>query len=124
MSAGRDPKHIAIVEDDAAVLNSLEFMFAAGGYRVSAYARAEDAEASEDIVTADCMIIDYTLPDLDGLTLLSRLRRRGMRAPAALITSLPSRQCREAASLAGVPVIEKPLNGDILDEWVRRVASA
>lgn len=124
MSAVRPPKHIAIVEDDAAVLHSLEFMFAAAGYRVSAYARAEDADASVDIVSASCLIVDYALPDCDGLTLLSRLRRRGVRAPAILITSLPSRQCREAAKDAGVTLLEKPLNGDTLEEWVRCVTPA
>jgi two-component system response regulator FixJ len=117
-----DPVHIAIVENDAAVLSSLEFMFGVAGYRVSAYRLAEDACASVEIAEADCLIVDFALPDLDGLSLVRRLRSRGVAAPAILISSLPCAQGHAAATEAGIAMIEKPLNSDTLDRWVRQVA--
>lgn len=121
MAHDRDRLHIAIVEDDPAVLNSLEFMFATEGYRVSAYDCAGDAAASPGLWSADCLIVDYGLPDFDGLTLLRRLRDDGFAAPAIVIASMPSQRCRQEARDLAAPLVEKPLQGDCLGVWVRRV---
>ncbi len=105
---------IAIVEDDRAVLNSLQFALEAQGYAVCGFERAVDALNSSEIMSADCLVLDYGLPDVDGVALLLALRRRGAASPAMIIASNPSARCRQEASLAGAPVIEKPLMGDVL----------
>ena len=76
---------IAIVGDDQAVLNSLEFSLEAQGYDVCAFEDAGDALASQRIAAADCLVIDYGLPDGDGVTLLQGLRQRGVDCPAIII---------------------------------------
>lgn len=123
MAHDRARLHIAIVEDDPAVLNSLEFMFTTEGYRVSAYDCAGDAAASDALRSADCLIVDYGLPDFDGLTLLRRLRNGGFTAPAIVIASMPSQRCRREARDLAAPLVEKPLQGDSLGLWVQRVIS-
>ena len=123
MSGRSQSPLVVVVEDDAAVLNSLEFMLAAAGYRVLACADPAEAEAADGVAKASCLIIDYGLPDIDGLTLLHRLRQRGVSAPAVLIASTPSGQCRQAAREAGIPLFEKPLDGGSLSGWVAQMTS-
>jgi DNA-binding response OmpR family regulator len=102
---------IAVVEDDLAVLNSLEFALRAEGYAVCIATCAADAKASLDFPRADCLVLDYALPDETGLTLLRALRRDGLRCPAVVIASNPTLECRRQAAAAGAPLIEKPLMG-------------
>ena len=126
MSAVREPicPLIAIVEDDQAVLNSLEFSLEAEGYDVCAFEDAGDALASARIGSADCLVIDYGLPDADGVTLLQGLRQKGVDCPAIIIASNPSARCRRDAQAAGAPVIEKPLMDDALSALIRNVLPA
>lgn len=105
------------------MLNSLDFMFTASGYQVFAFRCAEHAAASPDIAKVDCLVVDYALPDGDGLTLIRELRRRGVNSPAILIASVPSAPCKKQASEDGVPLMEKPLIADHLATWVDQVTA-
>jgi len=98
---------IVIVEDDVSLLSALAFALEADGFLVHAYARAEPLLSAP--VHADCMVIDMRLPDLDGLTLIKRLRERGVRAPAILTTTSPTDRTRRWAADMGVEIVEKPL---------------
>ena len=98
---------ILIVEDDASLLGALVFALEADGLAVHAYRAALPALASP--VQTDCMVIDLKLPDLDGLSLIERLRGHGVNAPAILITTNPDNRVRRTASAAGVEIVEKPL---------------
>jgi len=99
---------VMIVEDDRSLLGALTFALEAEGYRVAAYHEARrllDAPPAG----ADCLVVDLKLPDIDGLTLIARLRDAGITAPAILITTTPDDRCRKAAAAAGVAIVEKPL---------------
>jgi two-component system, LuxR family, response regulator FixJ len=98
---------IVIVEDDASLLGALVFALEADGFVVHAYGRAAPLLAVP--VHADCMIIDLRLPDVDGLTLIKRLRDRGVRAAAILTTTNPDGRTRRWAADMGVEIVEKPL---------------
>ena len=115
---------IAIVEDDGAVLNSLEFALVAEDYAVCAFAHALEARDSAEILAADCLVVDYAMPDLDGVALLRELRRRGLRSPAIVIASNPTQRCRQDARAVGAPLVEKPLLGDDLVIQVRAALAA
>lgn len=98
---------IILVEDDHSLLDALVFSLEADGFNVHAYTSAMPLLASP--VNADCMVIDLRLPDLDGLTLVARMREMGFRSPAILITTNPENRSRTAAAVAGVEIVEKPL---------------
>lgn len=120
-------RHLAIIEDDNAVLGAVEFVLEAYGYQVDGFGCAKDAIDSPKILEADCLVIDYALPDIDGLAALKLLRERGLSCPAIIIASNPSERCRAAAEKAGAPLIEKPIMGealvDILQEMLNGPAN-
>lgn len=113
---------ILIVEDDASLLAALVFALEADGFTVHAYGRG--APLLREPVDADCMVIDMRLPDLDGLTLISRLRERDVRAPAILTTTNPDERTRRTARAMGVPIVEKPLITDELRARIDELVTA
>jgi two-component system, LuxR family, response regulator FixJ len=113
---------LIVVEDDAPLLTSLKWAFEVEGYQVRAFPDAESLLAEPELPLKGCLILDYRLPDVDGLELLRRLRARGVTLPAVLITT-PGPGVVSAARAAGVPLIEKPLNAGTLIEQVRDLSA-
>jgi len=108
LAAQMAPATVIVVEDDDAVLGSLKFAFEVEGFRVVGHASAEaflDSDAAPDHA---CLILDYQLPGMNGLSLLRRLRERGQDLPALLITT-PNGEIAKRAAMAGVAIVEKPL---------------
>lgn len=109
---------VLVVDDDPALLGALEFALQAEGYRVCSCANAEAAlQVPADRV--GCLVIDYKLPDIDGMDLAGRLRSAGVTAPLILITTNPDARCRTRAARDGAVIVEKPLLGDRLLRQIR-----
>jgi len=120
ISAPSAAEVILLVDDDAAVLASLQFALELQGFSVRPYPSAEALLAQPELPSHGCLVLDYNLPGLDGLALLERLRDRGVALPALLITT-PTSEAMTKARAAGVEVVEKPLLGDALALAVKRV---
>jgi FixJ family two-component response regulator len=92
-----------------------------GGGRLCGGAYPTGAELLSEANLPDngCLVVDYKLPEMNGLDLLSELRRRNIDLPAILITTHPNPAVRNRAALAGVPLIEKPLLNDTLFQGIR-----
>lgn len=112
---------LLLVDDDPAVLDSLQFSLELEGFEVDAFASAESLTAEHNLPRHACLVLDYRLPGIDGLTLLSLLRERGETCPAVIITSNPTRGVRQRASDAGAVLIEKPLLSDALTAAIRKL---
>jgi two-component system, LuxR family, response regulator FixJ len=111
---------IYVVDDDSDVLGSLQFLLEIDGFAVRTFksgaALLGDA-ASDD---ADCFVIDYKMPNMNGLDLVKRLRNRDILAPVILITGYPDEHISERAASAGVHhVLRKPLLDDSLIGHIR-----
>ena len=115
-----DPIRVLLVDDDPAVRGSLKFAFELEGFEVTDFASAElvAGEANE----ANCLVLDYRLPGMNGLQLLALLRSRGSNAPAIIITSHPNRKIREQIAEVHATLIEKPLLCDALTGTIRALA--
>ncbi len=68
-------KHILLVDDDALMRRSLAFNLDQSGYRVSTSASAEDAIAFVQRDAPDLVLLDITLPEMDGLQALRHLQQ-------------------------------------------------
>jgi CheY-like chemotaxis protein len=67
--------HVLIVEDNDLVSGALRVLFEQTGRRVSIAATVADAISVASADRPDLMLIDLTLPDGNGLTILESLRR-------------------------------------------------
>jgi two-component system, LuxR family, response regulator FixJ len=114
-----DGRTVLIVDDDPAVRSSLQFRLEIEGFSVRTYARAADLLDESAMPSVGCLVVDYHLPDMNGLDLLADLRRRNIKAPAILITTQPSASVRARAAVAGAVLIEKPLLNEALIEGIR-----
>ena len=113
---------IYVVDDDAGVLGSLRFLLETDGFTVRTF-RSGAALLNTALSTGvDCFVIDYKMPDMNGIDLASRLRGRNVIAPVILITGYPDDNISARAASAGVNhVLRKPLLDDSL---VKRIRSA
>ena len=112
---------LLLVDDDPSVLASLQFSLELEGFEVAAFGSGEMLVAQAELADPACLVLDYRLPGLDGLSLLSLLRERGEVCPAVIITSNPPRSVRARASNAGAVLVEKPLLSNGLTVAIRRL---
>ena len=78
---------ILIAEDDARLLKSLVHIFELNHYAVDGVDNGADAfdfAASDEY---DGLILDIMMPEMDGLTVLKRLRAKGITTPALFLTA-------------------------------------
>jgi two-component system copper resistance phosphate regulon response regulator CusR len=79
--------NLLLVEDELPIQNFLKSSLDEAGYRVDV---ANDAKAAMSLAiegTYDILIIDLGLPDLDGITLISRLREHGVTGPVLILSA-------------------------------------
>jgi two-component system, LuxR family, response regulator FixJ len=110
---------IAVVDDDAAVRNSLKFSLEIDGFTIRTYASAEEFLGSGDLANFQCLVVDQDMPRMTGLELVTALRTRGVKVPALLISGHLTPAVTRQASVAGIPIVEKPFLGNELIESIR-----
>lgn len=112
---------VVVIDDDAAVRNSLKFTLEIEGFDVRIFADGQELLGNMPLSPCDCLVVDQNLPQMNGLALVAELRRRNSKVPAILITTHPSDAVRRQAAAAGVPIVEKPLLNSLLFDAIRRV---
>jgi DNA-binding response OmpR family regulator len=78
---------LLVIEDDPANSNFLERSLTENGYQVDLAATAKAAEALALEGEHAAVILDLGLPDEDGLSLITRLRERGVSAPVLILSA-------------------------------------
>lgn len=106
---------IHVVEDDQPMRDSLVVLLEEAGYKVRAYATAEDLMALGAATEPGCVVSDVRMPGMDGLMLLRRLRAGGSAQPLILITGHGDISMAVTAMKAGAfDFLEKPFEADAL----------
>ncbi len=110
---------VIVVDDDAAVRDSLKFSLETEGFSVDVYSGAAQLLDRMEFPNDLCLVIDQAMPDISGMDLIDELRLRRISAPAILITSHPSHALRHRAVRGGIPIVEKPLLSSALVDIIR-----
>jgi len=77
---------ILIVDDDLELLNLVAFALRQAGYLTLQATDGESALRAFESERPQLVVLDYNLPDLSGLEVLTRLRERGHRTPVMMLT--------------------------------------
>ena len=110
----QDKTHILVVDNDRAVRDSLKFALQLEGLAVDALASGPDLLGRQHL-TADCLVLDCKMPEMDGFAVMAELAARGVAIPTILITAPLTKALRQQAQQAGaVGILEKPLNDGVL----------
>jgi two-component system, LuxR family, response regulator FixJ len=100
---------VYVVDDDLDVLGSLRFLLETDGFSVRTFRSGAALLNAIGTGEVDCLVIDYKMPAMSGINLVSRLRNRDIEAPIILITGYPDENILEKASAAGIHhVLLKP----------------
>ena len=102
---------VYIVDDDAAVRDSLALMLGLCGYQTTLFADPEAFLSAWREDWAGCVVADLRLPGRSGLELQAELRRRGAALPVIIITAhgdVPS--ARAAFQAQAIDFLEKPFD--------------
>lgn len=116
-----DPMHIALIDDDAAVLDSLRLYFARQELKVSCFNGAEEFLAALDrSAQFDCIVSDVRMPGMTGIDLVNHLNKRGIILPIILITGHGDIDMAVSAIKIGASdFIEKPFDENRLLASIR-----
>ncbi|TDR79705.1 response regulator [Paludibacterium purpuratum] len=79
--------HILLIEDDLDLGFALQQALKVEGISSEWRRSAQDAPQVPAEIEHDCVLLDLTLPDGDGLTLLARWRKAGIATPVIVITA-------------------------------------
>jgi len=114
-------KHILIVDDDALMRRSLAFNLEQAGYRASTAESAETALAQVRLDQPDLVLLDISLPVMDGLDAMRQFKDQ-FDLPVIFLTAR-RRELDEALGLelGGDDYITKPFDFNVLVAHVKAV---
>jgi CheY-like chemotaxis protein len=106
---GREKRSVLVVEDEKLLNWSLASSLSRWGYEVQTVFTGEEAVARIDTSVFQVVLLDYRLPDLDGIEVAKLIRKR---QPGAAIFLLTAFQLSELTLEAGLidGYFNKPLD--------------
>jgi len=122
------PKRILVVDDSAAIRQSITYVLQQGGYEVI---EAKDGQDGLDTLTKmempDLIITDVNMPNLDGIGFIRRVREqiKFKFVPIVVLTTESQGDKMNEGKEAGATAwIVKPFNADKLLAVVKKVIGA
>lgn len=115
-------KTILIVEDEEALREIFKDELTETGYSVLTSAMAEDCFQKLANEKVDLLILDIKLPDLSGLELLERIRKKYPDLPIIMATAYDSFRTDFSVWVANVSdYIVKPIDLSVLKEKIKKI---
>ena len=107
----KNPRSIAIVDDDPSVLKALARLLGTRSFATRTYLSAPQFLAALPDALPDCLIADLQMPEMTGLELQLALTRRGVQIPTIIITAHDEADMRVRCRSAGaIAFLAKPIN--------------
>ncbi|MDP2167163.1 MAG: response regulator [Thermodesulfovibrionales bacterium] len=116
-----DRGKILVLDDDPVVALSCKRVLRAEGFDISTVDRGRGALSLIEREHFDLLISDIRLPDIDGISILSRAATTHPDMDVVMITGYPTlKDAKECIRLGAVDYIEKPFTPDLLVNVVNR----
>ncbi len=109
-----------VVDDDVSVRESLESLIRWAGWQAETFASAREFLARPRVLAPSCLVLDVSLPDLNGLDLQKRVAEDRPDIPIIFITGYGDVPMTVQAMKAGaVEFLTKPFGDDVLLSAIR-----
>lgn len=106
---------VFVVDDDVSVRESLELLIRCQGWEPETFASAQEFLARPRVLAPSCLILDVSLPDLNGLDLQKRIAGDRIDMPIIFITGHGDVPMTVQAMKGGaVEFLTKPFNDEVL----------
>ena len=117
------PKHILLVDDDPSILRLEEKILRDAGYTVESAVDGTAALERLEATAYDAIVLDLTLPGMDGYEVAQRIRRfEGHRTtPILIVTASREADARKLRSEVGAELFFKPFTAGTFLSVVRGV---
>jgi DNA-binding NtrC family response regulator len=125
MHQPRTAKNVVLVEDNPDLVESMRVLLELNGCSVRTFFRARDLLEWGALGADHIVVTDYYLPDMNGVELITRLRRRHPGLRAMLVTG--SREdliLRSARTLPNCELLFKPVDCEDLCRRIERLEAA
>jgi two-component system, LuxR family, response regulator FixJ len=120
-----DKTVIHVIDDDAAMRDSLAFLLDVNGFKPQVYESADVFLGGADRKALNCVVSDIRMPGLNGIELVRKLKGEGHSCPVILITGHGDVALAVEAMKAGaVDFIEKPFDDAALLGAIRSALEA
>jgi DNA-binding NtrC family response regulator len=116
--------HILVIDDEADIRESLEFLLTGEGFRVDLATRAMEGLEKLAQGSYDLILLDLMMPDLTGIETLAEIRKKDSATPVFLLTAYGSIEVAVEALKAGAnDYFSKPWDNEkLLIEIERMIA--
>jgi FixJ family two-component response regulator len=112
---------VFVVDDDISVRESLELLIRAAGWAPETFASAQEFLARPRVAVPSCLVLDVSLPDLNGLDLQNRIAADRADMPIIFITGHGDVPMSVRAMKAGaVEFLTKPFGDEVLLDAVEQ----
>ncbi|MEO8409951.1 MAG: response regulator [Propionivibrio sp.] len=104
---------INLVDDDAAVRDSLALLLGTVGLRVAAWKDPQEFLAGFEREAIGAIVLDVRMPGLSGPKVLDALREQGADQPVIMLTGHGTiAMCRRAFKAGAIEFLEKPVDDE------------
>lgn len=106
---------IYLIEDDSSVRDALVWSLRRVHAEIKTYSRPSELLDTSPSAVPGCLLVDFRLPEMDGLSLLKELRERGWRLPFIVISGCGDISVAVTAMrLGAIDFMEKPIDEHVI----------
>ena len=111
---------VFVVDDDISVRESLELLIRCEGWQPETFSSGQEFLARPRVLVPSCLVLDFSLPGLNGLELQKRIAVKRTDMPIIFITGHGDVPITVQAMKAGaVEFLTKPFRDDVLLRAIR-----
>jgi CheY-like chemotaxis protein len=105
------PRRILVADDEPSIRDLLRTVLSLWGYGVRLCPDGAEALAAASEQGIDLLLVDFLMPEANGLDVLAQVRASGSRVPAILMSGhFPKDTARICRELGDVDMLEKPFS--------------
>ena len=110
---------ILVVEDHESLNDTISQVLRVGGYQVDSVFNGQDAVDYIRSIEYDCVVLDIMMPELDGFSVVEKVRNYGFKNPILFLSAKQKVEDRiKALDLGGDDYLVKPFS---MDELLARI---